>query len=92
MPRGGILTVSVKEENDGIVFLVKDTGTGITKENMEKIFTPFFTTKATGKKGTGLGLYVIQKIVNFHEGTISIDSTYCSGTKFEIVLPVSTNN
>jgi nitrogen-specific signal transduction histidine kinase len=91
MPLGGILSVSVKGENGDIIFLVKDTGTGIPKENMDKIFTPFFTTKEMGK-GTGLGLALIYGIVKMHRGKIRVDSNTDpaegpTGTIFRIAFP-----
>jgi len=91
MPAGGQLTVSVEGDKEEISFLVKDTGTGIAKENMDKLFTPFFTTKEMGK-GTGLGLALIYGIVKMHKGKIHVDSNDDpaagpTGTTFRITLP-----
>ncbi|MEI7980835.1 MAG: [Fe-Fe] hydrogenase large subunit C-terminal domain-containing protein [Bacteroidota bacterium] len=91
MPGGGDLTVSVKGDAEEIVFLVKDTGTGIPKENMDKLFTPFFTTKEMGK-GTGLGLALIYGIIKMHKGKIHVDSNTetasgPTGTTFKITVP-----
>jgi len=91
MPSGGQLTVSVEGDKEEISFLVKDTGTGIAKENMDKLFTPFFTTKEMGK-GTGLGLALIYGIVKMHKGKIHVDSNDDpaagpTGTTFRITLP-----
>lgn len=66
---------------------VKDTGHGMDKTTMEKIFDPYFTTKKIGE-GTGLGLSTVYGIVQEHQGAISIDSTPGHGTIFDIFLPV----
>lgn len=91
MPNGGQLTLLLKDTIENVHIHVSDTGTGITKENMEKIFTPFFTTKGIGK-GTGLGLPLIYGIVKMHRGKITVDSNTDSnigpvGTTFKIVIP-----
>ncbi len=64
---------------------VSDTGCGISKENIPKIFEPFYSTK--GQKGTGLGLAVIWGIIDNHDGTISVESELNKGTTFTILLP-----
>jgi iron only hydrogenase large subunit-like protein/nitrogen-specific signal transduction histidine kinase len=91
MPHGGELRVGVEDNKDEILFIVSDNGTGISKENMNKIFTPFFTTKELGK-GTGLGLSLIYGIVKMHKGKIDITSNADpskgeTGTKFRIAIP-----
>jgi signal transduction histidine kinase len=91
MPDGGELTVTVDGNTNEIDFLFKDTGMGISKENMDKIFTPFFTTKEMGK-GTGLGLPLIYGIVKMHKGQIHVDSNSDpsagpTGTTFKITIP-----
>jgi len=91
MPNGGTLKVGVEGDADEITFTVADTGTGIKKENMEKLFTPFFTTKEMGK-GTGLGLALIYGIVKMHKGKIHVDSNPDpaegpTGTTFSITVP-----
>jgi signal transduction histidine kinase len=86
MPRGGKITVSTGLVESDIHVSFSDTGTGINKENLTKIFQPFFTTKALGK-GTGLGLSVSNKIVGQHGGTISVESEEGKGTTFTIILP-----
>jgi len=70
---------------DFIEVKVSDTGCGISKENIPKIFEPFYSTK--GQKGTGLGLAVIWGIIDNHDGTISVDSELNKGTTFTILLP-----
>lgn len=85
----GEIKISAQVEDGNTRIIFQDNGIGVKDKDKEKLFTPFFTTKATNKKGTGLGLYVIQKIVSFHEGTITIDSTYNQGTTFDILLPLT---
>ncbi len=91
MPGGGKLTIGVEGDEEEIRFIIADTGTGISKQHMEKIFTPFFTTKEMGK-GTGLGLALIYGIVKMHKGKIHVDSNNDpaagnTGTTFTITLP-----
>ena len=91
MPNGGDLKISVEGDQEEIVFKITDTGTGIPKENMDKLFTPFFTTKEIGK-GTGLGLPLIYGIVKMHKGKIQVTSNAdlrkgATGTTFKITIP-----
>jgi signal transduction histidine kinase len=83
------IEISASSVNGSIEIIVSDNGMGVKDLDRKKLFTPFFTTKATAKKGTGLGLYVIDKIVSAHNGKIIIDSIYKSGTRFTITLPIS---
>lgn len=84
MPEGGELTVSGSKEGESSIITITDTGVGISEENMGKLFTPLFTTKA---KGTGLGLAVCNRIVDAHNGNIFVESDECVGTTFKIILP-----
>ncbi len=91
MPDGGKLTLTVEDLSSDFSITIADTGLGIKEENMDKIFTPFFTTKAIGK-GTGMGLPLVYGIVKMHKGQIDIESNADSakgptGTKFKIRLP-----
>jgi iron only hydrogenase large subunit-like protein/nitrogen-specific signal transduction histidine kinase len=91
MSNGGKLTVEVHGNDENVVLTISDTGTGISKQNMDKIFTPFFTTKEFGK-GTGLGLPLIYGIVKMHNGKIDVESNNDplkgqTGTTFSITLP-----
>jgi PAS domain S-box-containing protein len=81
----GIINIESKADDSGVTFLVKDTGEGIDKENLEKIFDPFFTTKT---KGTGLGLAVCHRLVLIHAGSIGIESDKGQGTRIKITLPI----
>ncbi len=92
MPRGGELRIELGETGSGGAgrnhALVKfsDTGAGIPEEIKNKIFNPFFSTK---EQGTGLGLSIVHKIIELHEGQITVDSSPESGTAFTIKLPAS---
>jgi two-component system NtrC family sensor kinase len=66
---------------------IADTGVGIPSENVTKVFTPFFTTKPTGK-GTGLGLAIVYGIIKLHRGQISVRSEVDKGTIVTIQLPI----
>lgn len=79
-----ILTINTFTDAEYIYVVIKDTGCGMTKEQMEKIFNPFYTTK---EHGTGLGLSVCYKIVENHSGKISVESEVNQGTRVSIVLP-----
>ena len=91
MPEGGDLLITLYEEKNDFVINLQDTGTGISEENMDKIFTPFFTTKPIGK-GTGLGLPIIYGIIKMHKGRIDVKSNNnpekgVTGTTFTITIP-----
>lgn len=91
MAQGGKLDIEIKEEGGNIVFVLSDTGKGIKKEDQEKIFEPFYTTKGIGK-GTGLGLATAYGIVKMHKGKIHLDSNADpeqgpTGTTFTISIP-----
>jgi len=82
--KGGNLNVRISPENGFVRFDVSDTGSGISQENLSKIFEPYFSTKETG---TGLGLAIVHKIVDVHNGSIDVSSTEGRGTSFTIKLP-----
>jgi len=84
MPEGGLLTVSAGESAAGLELVVSDSGAGIPDEALRKIFDPYYTSKNTG---TGLGLAVVQKVVEAHGGTIRVQSDPGRGTRFTITLP-----
>ena len=91
MPEGGTLSLILRDTADSVTIDIRDTGSGISIENQEKIFTPFFTTKEVGK-GTGLGLPLVYGIVKMHKGKITVESNAdpekgATGTTFHITLP-----
>lgn len=81
MDKGGKIEICTKRKNDLIELSIADSGSGISKENVEKLFTPFFTTKAVGV-GTGLGLSISYGILQDHDATIEVDSELDKGTTF----------
>ncbi len=85
MTKGGTLTLQTGEGADGVWVSVADTGAGIPQEQLNRIFEPFYTTK---KKGTGLGLMIVQRIVRAHGGRIDLESQVGRGTTFRIWLPL----
>jgi PAS domain S-box-containing protein len=85
MPDGGRLTVASRRDGDFFTISIEDTGIGIEKSNMEKLFTAFFTTKS---KGSGLGLAISSQIINNHGGSIGLSSRKGEGTVFHITLPL----
>lgn len=88
MPNGGELTISASKIQDSAVITVQDTGTGIPAENLDKIFNPFFTTKAQGQ---GLGLAVCKRLVEAQRGEITVKSQLGKGSIFTIKLPTNTS-
>jgi PAS domain S-box-containing protein len=83
---GGQVIVALRADGERVVVEVSDTGSGITSEDREKIFLPFFTTKPSG---TGLGLSIVKKIVDLHGGDISVESTPGRGTRVRVALPAA---
>ena len=103
MPNGGRLAISTEnryidrpvsgydnvKEGDYVVLTVSDTGTGISTEDMEMIFEPFYTKKKMGRSGTGLGMAVVWGTVKDHNGYIHVQSTEGKGTTFTLYFPVT---
>ncbi len=85
MSKGGMLTLATGTWGDGIWVSVADTGIGIPREQLNRLFEPLFTTKQTG---SGLGLMIVYRIVRAHEGRIDVESEAGKGTKFRIWLPL----
>ncbi len=83
----GTLEITVKKADSNVTVSIKDSGKGIPQDIAEKIFDPFFTTKPAGE-GTGLGLDIVKKIIEKHDGTIEFESTKGAGTEFTIALPL----
>src|SRR5271167_2821595 len=84
MPEGGTLSLRTRNEGGDVVIEVADTGAGLTAEECQQIFTPYYTSKA---HGTGLGLAIVQSVVSDHGGRIRVDSQPGQGTTFVIELP-----
>jgi two-component system, sporulation sensor kinase E len=85
MTKGGELTIQTGEGTEGVWLSVADTGGGIPQEQINRIFEPFFTTK---KKGSGLGLMIVQRIIRAHGGRIELESLVGRGTTFRVWLPL----
>jgi len=103
MPDGGKILISTEnryidrpikgydhvEEGDYVTVMVSDTGIGISKKDMERIFEPFYTKKVMGRSGTGLGMAVVWGTVKDHKGYIDVESTEGEGTTFTLYFPVT---
>jgi signal transduction histidine kinase len=87
MPRGGRLRVSARREGETVELRFADTGPGIPPEHLDRIFEPFFTTRHE-EGGTGLGLAVSYRIIEVHQGTLTVESTLGEGATFVIRLPI----
>jgi signal transduction histidine kinase len=85
MPDGGEVEVETMAMEDGVIVVIRDNGQGIAKEDMDKIFQPFYTTR---DGGTGLGLAICARIVGEHGGNLSCESEVGYGTTFRISLPI----
>jgi signal transduction histidine kinase len=83
MPSGGILSIRTEPSGQGAAVKISDTGTGIPKEILRKIFEPFYTTK---QQGTGLGLAIVKRIVEENKGALSVDSEPGKGTTFTLAF------
>jgi signal transduction histidine kinase len=84
MPAGGVLMLSTTHQDGCVELEISDTGGGLTPEECERLFTPYYTTK---QHGTGLGLAIVQSVVSDHGGRISVESETGVGTSFHIRLP-----
>ncbi len=82
--------ISIEEDNDFLVLTFKDNGCGITRENLNRIFNTFFSTKPD--KGTGLGLALAKKIVEMYGGVITVESEIDKGTLFKLKLKLFVNS
>jgi len=86
MPKGGKLVIECSKEDESLSVAVRDTGEGVAPEKLEKIFKPFFTTKA---KGQGLGLAVCKRLIEAQSGTITLKSELGKGSTFTVEIPMN---
>lgn len=87
MPTGGVLSISTRQrEGDQLLLEIKDTGCGMTPEQLAQVFEPFYTTKS---RGLGLGMPYARRVVELHRGSIRLESKPSAGTKVEIRLPLT---
>ncbi|MGA7886366.1 MAG: ATP-binding protein [Acidobacteriaceae bacterium] len=86
MPEGGTLTIAAARQSDAARISVADSGAGLTAEECERLFTPYYTTKL---HGTGLGLAIVQSVVADHHGTIAVERGDTGGARFVIDLPLA---
>lgn len=84
--RGGVITIETGEDPEGVWFRVCDTGKGMSRDQVARLFEPFFTTRGGG---TGLGLLVVQRVVRAHGGRIEVDSAPGRGTAVRVWLPLA---
>ena len=84
MPQGGTLTLRTRDDDGKVLIEVADTGSGLTPEECERIFTPYYTSK---QAGTGLGLAIVQSVISDHGGRIHVQSEPGRGTTIVIELP-----
>ncbi len=84
MPTGGTLRISCRATQRKVEIDVEDTGVGIPPENLSRIFDLYFTTK---EKGSGIGLSMVYRIIQLHDGEVEVQSTPGSGTRFRLVFP-----
>jgi len=84
----GTITIRTLLEDGNVLVRIKDTGRGIAKENLDKVFSPGFTTKGVGV-GTGLGLSICYNIIEEHDGRIYVESEINEGSQFTIELPIA---
>jgi signal transduction histidine kinase len=84
MPGGGSLTLATRQNDDSVTVEISDSGSGLTPEECERLFTPYYTSKP---HGTGLGLAIVQSIISDHGGKIAVRSEPGRGTTFVIELP-----
>ena len=90
-PEGGRVTVKVDGDDDHIRIRISDTGIGIPKKDLTRIFERFYRVdkaRSRSSGGTGLGLSIVKHLVELHKGTIAVDSTVGAGSTFTIELPV----
>ena len=87
MPEGGTLKVRGERREGWIQVAIEDTGVGIAKEDLSQIFYPFFSRRADGSHGSGLGLFIVRSILQAHQGNLTVESTLGAGSRFCFRLP-----
>jgi len=88
----GVVEIFAIQQGNNMEIRIRDNGMGVKRNDLKKLFTPFFTTKIASKKGTGLGLYVIRQIIESnHRGRVLFDSEYKKGSETKIVMPMNTS-
>lgn len=90
-PEKGTIELALRTENDKVIFEVQDNGIGIPKEHQEKLFQPFYRVKTEETRridGTGLGLYLVKKIIEQHHGTMIFESEHGTGSRFGFQIPL----
>ncbi len=86
----GEIAIFAQSEDDELMIIINDNGAGVKEEDLAKLFTPFFTTKLSSRKGTGLGLYVIRQIIEeAHNGRVEFSSNFGVGSTVTVYLPVA---
>ncbi|MGB3225933.1 MAG: ATP-binding protein [Desulforhopalus sp.] len=85
--KGGVVTITTYHDNQKVAIAIQDSGVGLSDDERNKIFEPFYTTKPK-EKGTGLGLSICQEIIQHHQGKIRVESQPGKGSTFTILLPV----
>jgi hypothetical protein len=83
------ITTNIPETRDAVEIEVADTGGGVTADTKEKLFLPYFSTKA---RGTGLGLAIVARILEDHGGSVRVEENHPVGTRFLVELPVASNS
>jgi signal transduction histidine kinase len=89
MPEGGTLTIRSRKADGNVEITFTDTGAGMTRDTLEKLWNPLFTTKA---KGIGLGLPIAKRFVEAHGGSISARSAAGEGSTFTVTIPTKPNS
>jgi signal transduction histidine kinase len=83
------IKINLDKKTDSYFIKISDNGVGVKGEDMQRIFAPFFTTKSSAISGTGIGMYVVKRMIEEnHDGKIWFESEYMKGTEFYIELPV----
>ena len=86
----GIISIALKKKEDNIIITISDNGIGISKEALPKVFDKFYQGDTSHSTlGNGLGLAMVKKIIELHNGTIKCDSLHLRGTRFTIMLPIN---